>query len=117
MKKIFKQAFADKIVRWTLIMGAIVLLAQTVYVGIFYLSLPPFLPIFNQMPWGSDRLGSRSEIFLPLVIAIAFFMLNSYLLARLYEKTPLVSRILSVTTLLITVLALIYFFQTLRVIL
>jgi len=116
MKSELHIAFADKIVRRSSILSAILFILQTVYLCWTYIKLPPFVPVFNQMPWGDDRLGTRPEIALPLFISFAFAVFNLLLLAKLYKKTPLVSRILSITTLLITTLACIFLFQTLQLI-
>lgn len=114
MKKNFSHALRDKIVRLAMSISCVLFLCELAYIVLFYLRLPPYLPIFNQMPWGSSRLGTRIEIFLPLFITAAFFVFNYMLLTKLYEKTPLVSRILSITTLLITTLSCIFLFQTVQ---
>lgn len=117
MKGLTKHIKGDKIIRWGISSSAIILLAETTYILVFFFSLPPFLPLYNQMPWGENRLGSRLEIFLPVIITTAFFLLNFFLLTGLYEKLPLLSRMLSVTTLLITLLSAIFVVRTLLLIL
>ena len=117
MKDLFKYAKSDKIIKWCLIFGGVLLLSEAIYIALFYFSLPPFLPIFNQLPWGEERLGREIEIFLPLAISISFFVFNFFLLNQLYEKMPLVSRILGITTFLIAIISFIFTFQTLRLIL
>lgn len=97
--------------------SALLLVLETIYIGIFFTSLPQFLPLFNQMPWGEERLGSRLEIFLPVVVTLLFLIFNFFLLNKLYDRMPLMARILSITTILITALSVIFTIQTLQIIL
>ena len=117
MKELFKYFKADKIVKWSTLIALTLVFLEIVYILFSYFSLPPFLPIFNQLPWGEERLGARLEIFFPVVITISFFIFNFFLLNQLYEKMPLASRMLSITTLLITILSFIFTLQTLHLIL
>jgi hypothetical protein len=116
MNELFKYIKADKIIKWGMILASLILILETAYILIVYTSLPPFLPLFNQMPWGENRLGEKIEIFLPIVITVAFFGVNVLLLARLYTRMPLASRVLSITTLLITILSCIFVVRTLLLI-
>jgi hypothetical protein len=117
MKKIFKYVKSDKIIRLSMSISLALLLVETIYVGLFFMQLPQYLPLFNQMPWGEERLGSRLEIFLPIVVTLLFLIFNFFLLNKLYERMPLMSRILSITTILITALSVIFTIQTLQIIL
>jgi len=117
MKEFFKYAKSDKIIKWSMITSFILILTQLIYIAFFYFRLPPFLPLFNQLPWGEERLGAKIEIFLPTVIVLSFLLFNFFLLNQLYEKMPLVSRILGITSLLISALSLIFVSQTLYLIL
>jgi hypothetical protein len=117
MKEIFKHVKEDKIIRWGLSLVVLLLIIELLCIFLFYFSLPPVIPLFNQMPWGESRLGAKPAIFLPVAIPLAFLMLNFSLITRLYEKIPLISRMLSITTLLITVLSCIFVVRTLYLIL
>lgn len=112
MNVTFKSVLQDKIAYWGLIISSIFLLLQIISLGIFYLSLPPVLPVFNQLPWGEKRLGSKPEIFIPIVLTIIFLSINFVISARLYEKTPLLARMLSITTLLISLLSFVFIVRT-----
>ncbi|HUQ85642.1 MAG TPA: hypothetical protein VM077_04920 [Candidatus Limnocylindrales bacterium] len=116
MNATIKLLTADKIAKWGLILSSSILLVELIYIGIFYLSLPPVLPIFNQLPWGEQRLGIRATIFLPLIIALTFFVFNFFLVSRLRDKLPLLSRMLSITTFLISILSLFFIVRTLQLI-
>jgi len=108
---------ADKIIRWGMTISFILLLLQAGLLALFYLKLPPLVPLFNQLPWGDARLGSTYEILLPLVITAVFFLFNYILLTKLYPTMPLVSRIIGVTTLLASLLSIIFVIRTLQLIL
>lgn len=116
MKELFKHIKSDKIVKWGIILASSILIVQTIYVLIAYISLPPYLPLFNQMPWGEGRLGTKLEIFLPIVITVLYASVNILLIARLYTRMPLASRILGITTLLLSILSCIFVTRTLLLI-
>lgn len=116
MKETFNQVKADKIIRWGLTTVTIIIIVELAIIALFYFSLPPVIPLFNQMPWGENRLGTKPAIFLPPMITFAFLFLNFSLITRLYEKIPLVSRMLTITTLLISLLSLIFIIRTILLI-
>lgn len=108
---------SDKIIRWGMTFSFIILLFQAGLIAVFYLKLPTVVPIFNQLPWGEDRLGQNYEFLLPLAITSVFFLLNYMLLRKLYITMPLVSRIIGITTLLTTLLSFIFVIRTLQLVL
>ena len=117
MKETFSLVKSDKIIRWAMTSAFVLLFFHALCLAFFYLSLPPVVPLFNQLPWGETRLGAKFEIMIPLTITLVFFIFNYFLLAKLYRSMPLVSRILSITTLLASVLTLIFIVRTLQLIL
>jgi len=116
MNEVSNLVKADKIIRWGMTFSFVLLLLQAILLGVFFLQLPPIVPLFNQLPWGDARLGAKYEIFLPLVITTVFFLFNYFLLRKLYVSMPLVSRILGITTLLSALLSLIFVIRTLQLI-
>lgn len=116
MKELFKKINADRIIKLSTYFSLGFLLLHLIYSAILYNFLPPFLPLFNQMPWGEERLGVKVEVFLPFLITLSFFSLNFFLSLRLYENMPLLSRILSITNLLVCVLSLIFIVRTIQLI-
>jgi len=117
MKDLFKYAKTDKIIRMSLQASGALIFGEIVYTLVVFFSLPPLVPLFNQLPWGEERLGQRFEIFFPALIALLFLFINLLVLNKLYERLPLISRILGITTLLISVLSFIFIIQTLHIIL
>ena len=117
MREIFKIIKIDKIIKWGMSLSFFLLILQLAYVIVFYFFLPPIVPLFNQMPWGENRLAPKMAIFLPILISISFFFINFFLTTKLYENIPLLARMISITTLLIASLTAILIFNTLRLIL
>jgi hypothetical protein len=117
MSEVSNLVKADKIIRWGMTFSFSLLVMQAILLGIFFLKLPPLLPLFNQLPWGDTRLGASFEIFLPLVITTIFFLFNYFLLRKLYITIPLVSRIIGITTFLAALLSFIFVVRTLQLIL
>ncbi|MEK7571093.1 MAG: hypothetical protein AAB553_02355 [Patescibacteria group bacterium] len=117
MKKLFKHVWDDKIIKWGMGSAAIVFFFSLIILAIFYWNLPPYLPVYNQMPWGEERLATKYEIILPQLIAFSFFVLNFSLSRKLYDKMPLISRMLSITTLLTMLLSFVFLVRTLLLLL
>ena len=117
MNEVSSHIKADKIIRWGMTFSLLLLILQILLIAFYFLQLPPVVPLFNQLPWGDARLGTKYEFFLPLVTVILFFLFNYFLLRKLYLTMPLVSRIVGITTLLSTVLSFIFTVRTLQLIL
>src|SRR5882762_3448040 len=113
MNEVSNIAKADKIIRWGMTFSFVLLLLQAGILALFFLKLPPVMPLFNQLPWGESRLGATYEFLLPLVISSVFFLFNYVLLRKLYITMPLVSRIIGITTLLASSLSFIFVVRTL----
>lgn len=116
MRSLIKRIKADRIIKLSTYFSFGFLLLHLIYTSVSYNFLPPFLPLFNQMPWGEERLGVKIEIFFPFLISLSFFSLNFFLSVWLYEKLPLVSRMLSITNLLVCVLSFIFIIRTIQLI-
>lgn len=112
-----KALFSDKIVRMSSFMNALLLLVLTILTIYFYFKLPPYIPLFNQLPWGMERLSLSYGIFYPLILAYVFYVINVLLASYMYEKMPLVSRMLLVTSALITLLMFIFIARTVDLVL
>jgi len=117
MKKLLSKIKNDKIILWACIASVLLILLNAFYVAISYLSLPPFVPLFNQMPWGEARLGTKEQIFMPIAIVMVITIGNFLLASLLYEKIPLISRILSITIVLVSFFALLFAVRTIQLIL
>lgn len=100
MKGKFKNLFVDSLIQLSVILSIIFLLIESVLLFTFFPKLSPYIPFFNSMPWGEDRLASSTSIlFLPAVFVIVL-LLNNFLGAFFYEKNPLITRVLSLSAFL-----------------
>lgn len=104
MKEFFKDILSDKTIVFIYLINGFFITATIIYILLFYGSLPPFIPIFNQLPWGEQRLGTTLAIFIPVLVALLIFIINVITSAIAYKKIPLVSRMLAATSLLASVL-------------
>ncbi|HSD99044.1 MAG TPA: hypothetical protein VLB73_05145 [Patescibacteria group bacterium] len=103
MKKFFKTIQKDSTLSWTFWTTIALILIMVGLIGIIYTNLPPFLPLYNQMPWGYDRLGKTYELFL-LPLGVFFVcLLNTFIGVKLVEKIPLLARFLFLTTIALAV--------------
>lgn len=112
MNTIFKNATFDKTIFWAFFLSFIIIIVSSVYILVSYSKLPPFLPIYNQMPWGDERLGRKEEIFIPILLSVVALTFNFIFAAALYKKMPIISRIVGVTALLICFFVLLITFRT-----
>lgn len=116
MSESFKRLFTDTIVLWVMAGTTIVVCSSLTITAVFYQQLPPFIPLFNQQPWGEEQLAQRLFIFLPIVLASSIFFLNILFAAYTYEQMPLISRILCMTTLFVAFFALLFIVRTLLIV-
>ena len=70
------------------------------------------IPVFNQLPWGINRLAEKNMYFLPLGLSILMIFINIIFSRLMYEKMPLVVRMLSITTLFVSFITLIFILRT-----
>lgn len=88
-----------------------------IYILINYKSLPPFIPIFNQLPWGTQRLTETPGIFIPIAVFSVIFIMNLIFSSVVYSKNPLIARIVAATTLLIAIMNFLFIIRTILIIL
>jgi hypothetical protein len=115
MKKFFKEIKNDKTIPIAFLSNAFLIIATFIYVLFSYNKLPPLVPIFNQLPWGEQRLGATFTIFIPTTIALLILIINLFLSALIYGKIPLISRMLSAISLLTGILTLLFTIKTIVV--
>ena len=112
MKGFIKIIASDKIIRWGTLFSGGIILVVLIYGAVIYHNLPPVLPLYNQMPWGEDRLGTKPEFFILPGMALIVLVGNTILSAAVYERMPLVSRALTITCLLVSLVIGIFIFRT-----
>ena len=116
MKKYFKYLKRDKLVLRLFILAFIFLILIFLICALMYTKLPPLLPIFNQLPWGIQRLSPAPGIFIAPLISLSIFLINIFLAAFSYEKSPLLARLFAVTTMLTSFLTLLFVIRTITLI-
>ncbi len=111
MKRFFKFFPHDNIILWGFTISLIVFIVCLIIVAVFYRFLPPFLPIYNKMPWGYARVGTKIEIFLPIAIGFSFYLINLFLSKFFYNKFILLGRFFSATTIAVSVITFIFILE------
>lgn len=116
MKEFFKDIKNDKIIVSAFFINTFSIIAALVYISLFYGKLPPFIPIFNQLPWGEQRLGNQITIFIPVLTALLIFIINMFVSTAIYRKIPLISRMFVVISLLVGILTFLFVIKTITLI-
>lgn len=117
MKKFINRLSSDKIIVLGTIISSLFFLMTIIFIIYHYSSLPPYIPVYHQAPWGVEQLGRTYEFFLPSLYVFVMFIVNIVLSYILYEKMPLVSRIISVTNILLSLILFLFTVRTIQLIL
>lgn len=114
MKDFINNIRKDRIIFYETTASFLILIITIIIILLKFLSLPPYIPIFNQLPWGNDRLTNTSGIFIPSLLFIFIYIFNIFFALLAYKKSnPLLGRIIASITLLLSIMNLIF---TLRII-
>lgn len=106
----------DSGTKYFLLLCIVFIIAQIILTGFFYSKLPPLIPFFNSLPWGTERLSPPLFIFAVPAGVIIILLLNIYISTRIYLKHALIARILMVNVFLISLLGLMAIAQMLLLI-
>lgn len=112
MKEFFKDIKSDKTIIHAFFINSLFIVVSVIFILFSYRNLPPFIPIFNQLPWGEQRLGPTLSIFIPVLVALLILATNIFIAAFIYKKTPLIARMLTVVSLLTSILAFLLIIKT-----
>lgn len=111
MKKITDKILSDNILKLSTILSFVLLLSSSMLIAFSYTSLPPYIPFFNSLPWGTERLfSSMIVIFLPILFLIVLIG-NVLLSVRLYATNALMARMISFNGLLVMMLGFLAYLQ------
>lgn len=116
MRKFFKYLKEDRLLLRLFIVTVILIIVAIIYILINYSKLPPLLPVFNQLPWGEKRLSQTPGIFIPSVVVILILVFNIIASSLAYPRSPLISRMLAVTSFLTALLMLLFVIRTIQLI-
>ena len=86
MKEFFKDAVQDKTIASAFFINIFFVILTIVYILSSYRKLPPFIPIFNQLPWGEQRLGVTFTIFIPVLVAFLILAINIFTSTSIYKN-------------------------------
>lgn len=117
MKGSIKNIWADRITRIASLTSVVLIVITVGYIILIYQNLPPFLPLFNQLGWGEPRLADKPFIFLLPTFSLLVLIGNTVFASFLYAAMPLVSRMLMITSLLVSALTLIFIFRVTQLLL
>lgn len=117
MNGLIKQLTQDKTVWWSTLLATAFLVLALLLILVFYHSLPPLVPLFNQLPWGTSRLSMKSSLLLPIALAFILLIGNTVLIKYIHEQMTIRARMLSVTSLLISILTFIFTLRIIQIIL
>ena len=82
-----------------------------------YLNLPPYIPVFNQLPWGNERLVQTLGVFMPIALFLIVFIFNFGFASFLYTKNnPLLARIVASVTVIVSIMNLLFIIKLLLLI-
>ncbi len=111
-----KKLFADKLVLFSFIFILAIFAILCIFLLFTYQSMPMLVPLFNQIPWGVERLGAKIQIFLPLGIASTAIVINTLLLLFIQQDMPLVTRLVCLTNVLVALFALLVMVRTVLIV-
>lgn len=112
----FKEIRSDKIISWGNIITLIIILSSLLSIALQFGILPPYVPIFNQLPWGEDRLGSTPMILLPVAGVVIISLVNIFISSAIYTKSQIISRMLTVSSILSSFLSFLFIVRTIQLI-
>ena len=108
----FNHLTRDRLVKRSFLAAILLLCVGLVYTAVTFSNLPPLIPMFNQLPWGTARLADKVFIFLPIVITSIILIGNMIFSQLVYEKMPLIVRMISITSFFISFVTCIFIIRT-----
>ena len=112
MKNFIENIRSDKLALRGFFISFLLMLLTVLYILINYSKLPPFIPIFNQLPWGNDRLTTPLGIFIPTIIFAVIFIFNIIFTSIVYNKNPLIARMVAAVTLILSFMNFLFIIRT-----
>lgn len=112
----FNDVRGDRVLFRGFAINFFIILLTFLYILLSFRNLPPFLPLFNQLPWGEQRIAETIWIFIIPFLSFIIFILNLIYSELTYRKIPLVPRILVVTSFIVSILALLFVVRTIQLV-
>lgn len=79
------------------------LVIGTAFILWYWRYLPPEIPLWYSKPWGDERLASPFFLFLPLLTAVFFYMINIITVSRHANEHPIFARVLFLVSALVSI--------------
>lgn len=111
-----KEVKQDKIILRGLIITFLFILLSLLFIFIKLRVIPPYIPLYNQLPWGTQRLTSSLMIFLPVLLTTVISFINIIILVLIYPKSQMISRMLIFASVLISILSFLFIIRTIQLI-
>lgn len=112
----FREIISDRIISRGSFITFFIIFLSVSFIVLKYNSLPPYVPLYNQLPWGEERLGASFMIFLPVLSVVFLSILNIFISATIYGKSQIISRMLTVSSLLSAFLSFLFVIRTIQLI-
>lgn len=112
---VFNDIKSDKLIFRGFVINFLIVALTLIYILVSYKNLPPFIPLFNQMPWGEERITKTIFIFAVPALSFLIFIFNLIYSEITYRKIPLIPRMLVVTSFIVAILALLLVFRTIQI--
>jgi hypothetical protein len=116
MKGFSKEFRRDKIIVWGFFFTIAIILSALAFILINLSSLPPYIPLYNQLPWGTNRLAGTIMVFLPVGMVLIFSFINIIVSSLIYSKSQIFSRMLSATNVILSFLTFLFILRTIELI-
>jgi len=116
MKEFFEDIYQDKTITFAFFINIFFIVVASIFILVTYGRLPPFIPIFSQLPWGQERLGKTFTIFVPVLVSLLIFSINLLMSSIIYKKIPLIARMLAAISLLTSILTFLFVVKTIMLI-
>lgn len=108
LRTTWQQLWLNKIIRISNIGSVLCIFSTLLVISIFYTRLPPEIPLWYSLPWGSERLSTPIWLFLLPVASLFSFFMNTVASLLLTKDDHLVySQILFLSVLVLSGLSLI----------
>lgn len=102
---------ADPIIRFSFLVSLIIALLTFFFLIVQFNRLPPELPLFYSRPWGDEQLGKPSHLFVLPGGAFFILLINSYLGFLFSEQELLLSKILLISSVIVSIISFIALFK------
>jgi len=105
--KFWQEKINGSLIKWTIFIIAL----QLVLIFYKFSVLPSEIPLFYSLPWGELRLVNCNYIFILPGFSIFFAMINNILAVSYYSSINVLSRLLTIFSLLFSLFSLISLIQ------